>query len=187
MLRLIKGLASLTAIATTTSFVSGFEPVGAQTLFNCNLPANNLANTQSQQALAQNISVAKMVESREQLAELSAKFTPLPSLWWAIEQFDPFAGNLIDRWQADHQQKQIDLVVNWQLWSLLDYIERYRIVNQFGTVTREYGYSLRIFNHDRQCLAAYHYNFSTQPHRWEIYFNPHAHNNRMRMQLAPRE
>lgn len=187
MLRLIKGLACITKIGITTSLISGFEPVNAQTTFHCG-GAHNLVSSQLQQPLAQNVSVNPRVESEEELTkQWSAKSSLLPSIWWAIEQFDPFAGNLVDHWQVNHQQKQIDLVVDWQLWSILDYLERYRIVNQFGTVTREYGYSLRIFNHDRQCLAVYQYNYSTQPHRWEINFNPHTHNNRMRMQLSPRK
>lgn len=91
-----------------------------------------------------------------------------PSLWWAREQFDPFGGRLINDWLTYPQIKQIDLTVNWQLWTLLDYLGRYRFINQFGTVAREYGYSLRIFNQQQQCLALYEYNNRTNPPKWEI-------------------
>lgn len=91
-----------------------------------------------------------------------------PSLWWAQEQFDPFGGRLINDWLTYPQIKQIDLTVNWQLWTLLDYLGRYRFINQFGTVAREYGYSLRIFNQQQQCLALYEYNDRTNPPKWEI-------------------
>lgn len=91
-----------------------------------------------------------------------------PSLWWAREQFDPFGGRLVENWLADSQVQQINLVVNWQLWTLLDYLGRYRFVNQFGTVARKYGYNLNIFNQKKQCLATYKYNSVSNPPKWEI-------------------
>ena len=92
----------------------------------------------------------------------------VPSLWWAREQFDPFDGRLIDNWLENHQLKQIDLVVNWQLWTLLDYLGRYRLINQLGTVAREYDYNLRIINQQKQCLATYRYTEESNSPKWEI-------------------
>ncbi|MDJ0745891.1 MAG: hypothetical protein QNJ32_21360 [Xenococcaceae cyanobacterium MO_167.B27] len=92
----------------------------------------------------------------------------VPSLWWAREQFDPFGGRLINNWLAYPQLKQIDLTVDWQLWTFLDYLGRYRFLNQFGTVAREYGYDLRVFNQQKQCLGIYEYNPASNPPRWEI-------------------
>lgn len=89
--------------------------------------------------------------------------------WWAAEQFDPFDGELVQNWLTYPQQHQINLVVNWHLWTLLDYLGRYRFVNQFGTVAREYGYSLNIFNQKEQCLASYKYNSISTPPKWELY------------------
>lgn len=91
------------------------------------------------------------------------------SFWWTIEQFDPFGGKLVQNWLAHPKKQQIDLVVNWQLWTLLDYLGRYRFVNQFGTVARKYGYSLNIFNQKEQCLATYKYNAVSNPPKWELY------------------
>ncbi|GAB4538754.1 MAG: hypothetical protein Tsb0014_28600 [Pleurocapsa sp.] len=93
-----------------------------------------------------------------------------PSFWWATEQFDPFGGRLVEKWLTDSKLQQIDLVVNWQLWGLLDYLGRYRFVNQFGTVARKYGYDLNIFNQKQQCLASYKYNDQSNPPKWEINF-----------------
>ncbi len=90
------------------------------------------------------------------------------SLWWAAEQFDPFNGKLVQNWFTYPQQQQINLVVNWRLWNLLDYFGRYRFVNQFGTVVRKYGYSLNIFNQKDQCLASYKYNPGSIPPKWEL-------------------
>ena len=92
----------------------------------------------------------------------------LPSLWWARQQFDPFGGRLINNWLAYPEIKQINLTVNWQLWTLLDYLGRYRFVNQFGTVARNYGYELHIVNQQKQCLASYQYNLESSPPKWEI-------------------
>ncbi len=90
------------------------------------------------------------------------------SFWWAAEQFDPFNGKLVENWLTYPEKKQISLVVSWRLWTLLDYLERYRFVNQFGTVARKYGYSLAIFNQKSQCLASYQYNRDSQPPKWEL-------------------
>lgn len=92
----------------------------------------------------------------------------IPSLWWARQQFDPFGGRLVSDWSSNPKIRQIDLTVNWQLWTLLDYLARYRFVNQFGTVARQYGYNLRVFNQQQQCLAIYYYNQQSDPPKWEI-------------------
>ena len=88
--------------------------------------------------------------------------------WWAVEQFDPFDGELVQNWLTYPQQQQINLVVNWHLWNLLDYLGRYRFVNQFGTVARKYNYSLNIFNQKEECLATYKYNPISTPPKWEL-------------------
>jgi hypothetical protein len=101
---------------------------------------------------------------------ISSQGLTVPSLWWAKEQFDPFNGRLIINWFAYPQLKQIDLFVNWQLWTILDYLQRYRLIDKIGTVAREYGYALRVFNQQKQCLATYKYNSYTNPPKWEIDF-----------------
>ena len=86
----------------------------------------------------------------------------VPSLWWAEEQF---GGKLLENWLAYPDRQRVDLVVNRQLWSLLNYIERYSFVNSFGTVARDYGYNTRVFiaNQPQKPLATYTCNFSTSP------------------------
>ncbi len=93
---------------------------------------------------------------------------PQASIWWAAEQFDPFNGNLIQNWLTYPQKQQINLTVDWQLWTTLDYLGRYRFVNQFGTVVRKHGYSLNIFSQKEQCLATYKYNSVSKPPKWEL-------------------
>lgn len=79
----------------------------------------------------------------------------IPSLWWAEEQYDPFNGKLVTDWIANRNLREIDLIVNRQVWGLMDYIDRYSFVSKFGAVARDYNYDLRVFNQQRQCLAIY--------------------------------
>lgn len=85
----------------------------------------------------------------------------VPSLWWAKEQF---ADKLLDNWIAypsnGIEAGRIDLIVNRQSWSALDYLERYEFVNRFGTVARDYGYNVRVFNYQQELLATYTCNFN---------------------------
>jgi hypothetical protein len=113
--------------------------------------------------------VEHIVDYRNLVASTQATpDTTQSSFWWAALQFDPFDGKLVQNWLAYPQKQQINLIVNWQLWTLLDYFGRYRFVNQFGTVARKYGYSLNIFSQKDQCLASYKYNSTSIPPKWEL-------------------
>lgn len=97
----------------------------------------------------------------------------IPSLWWAKEQF---GGKLLNNWIAypgtDGNPRRIDLLVNQQVWSLLNYLERYTFIDHFGTVARDYGYSTRIFNQQQTLLAAYICNFDQLPSAIESQTTP---------------
>ena len=97
-----------------------------------------------------------------------------PSLWWTKEQFDSFAGRLLVNWLAypELEDRRIDLIIRREFWNIMDYIDRYRFVNEFGTVARQYGYNLRVFNQQNKCLAIYYYNTNSQFPKWEIEINP---------------
>lgn len=86
----------------------------------------------------------------------------VPSLWWAKQQF---ASKLLDNWIAYPSDGitpgRIDLIVNRQMWSLLDYLQRYEFVHHFGTVARDYRYNIRVFNYQQELLATYTCDFST--------------------------
>ena len=107
---------------------------------------------------------------------ISAKEPTAPSFWWAKQQFDPFEGKLVTNWQANPNAGRIDLVVNRQLWSSLNYLDRYRFVNNFGTVARDYQYELRVFNERQKCLAVYTCNFGISPHQCEMNLDPSVGN-----------
>jgi len=83
----------------------------------------------------------------------------IPSLWWLEEQYRQLNGKLVNTWlaypDAIGTSRRVDLVVNQQVWSLLDYLERYKFIDWFGTTARDYGFSTRVFNSQGRMLAAY--------------------------------
>jgi len=85
----------------------------------------------------------------------------VPSLWWAEEQF---GGKLLATWSAypatKNTPKRIELIVRWELWRPLGYIDRYAFVYHFGTVARDYGYNLQVLDQEKNPLANYTCNFS---------------------------
>lgn len=100
---------------------------------------------------------------------ISQQGLTVPSLWWAKEQF---GSDLLSNWLAYPAQgtnpARIDLLVNWQNWSAQDYIQRYEFINHFGTIARDYGYNLRVFNDRKELLASYTCDFSTNPSQCNI-------------------
>ncbi|MEO1144052.1 MAG: hypothetical protein AAFY26_00405 [Cyanobacteria bacterium J06638_22] len=80
----------------------------------------------------------------------------IPSLWWVDEQF---GDRLLENWAAfpaeDGLPPRVDLMVNEQVWSIYQPIERYAFVNQFGTSAQDYGYITRVYDRRNDLLAAY--------------------------------
>ncbi|BDI17806.1 hypothetical protein ANSO36C_36080 [Nostoc cf. commune SO-36] len=88
----------------------------------------------------------------------------VPSLWWAQQNSER---KLLDNWIAypasNKEPARVDLIVNQQLWSLLEYVERYDFVNRLGSAARNFGYNVRVFNYQKEPLATYTCNFNTSP------------------------
>jgi hypothetical protein len=86
----------------------------------------------------------------------------VPSLWWLSEQLatmKDFGSKLLLYWLAyPHQESKrarVDLVVNRQLWSFLDYLQRYEFLHRFGTLAEGYGYNVRVFDDRSNFVGAY--------------------------------
>ncbi|MBD2244948.1 hypothetical protein H6G26_15395 [Nostoc sp. FACHB-888] len=96
----------------------------------------------------------------------------VPSLWWAQQNSE---GKLLDNWIAypasEKEPARVDLLVNQQIWSLLDSIQRYEFVNRLGSAARNFGYNVRVFNYQKEPLATYTCNFSTSPASCSIQTN----------------
>jgi hypothetical protein len=88
----------------------------------------------------------------------------VPSLWWAQQNSEK---KLLDNWIAypgsEKEPARVDLIVNQQIWSLLDYVQRYDFVNRLGSTTRNFGYNMRVFNYQQESLATYTCNFAISP------------------------
>ncbi|WP_353258667.1 hypothetical protein [Prochlorothrix hollandica] len=85
-----------------------------------------------------------------------------PSLWWMQEQFEAQSSQykkLVSTWLTylpqDDRQGRVDLVVNLQRWSIMDYFNRYEFIQAFGGEASRAGYNTRVFNLRGEFLGAY--------------------------------
>ena len=96
----------------------------------------------------------------------------VPSLWWAKENSE---NKLLDNWIAypasETEAPRVDLIVNQQIWSLLDYVEKYVFVNRLGSIASNSGYNIRVFDYQKEPLATYTCNFTKSPSSCGIQMN----------------
>jgi hypothetical protein len=86
----------------------------------------------------------------------------LPSLWWTRDQYAArlsLGKKLIGSWlicpKTNNAPQHVQMLLNAQIWSLLEYFDRYEFLHQFGTVTSTKGYDLWIYSDETPVLAAY--------------------------------
>lgn len=95
-----------------------------------------------------------------------------PSLWLSQEMSE---NKLLENWLAypPNQQEfgRVDLIVNQQIWNLLDYLERYEFVNRLGNTVRKDNYNLRVFNYQGDLLGTYTCNLQINPSICDIQLN----------------
>ncbi|GCL41951.1 hypothetical protein NIES80_16500 [Dolichospermum planctonicum] len=96
----------------------------------------------------------------------------IPSLWWSQENSE---NKLLDNWivypASQSEPPRVDLIVNQQVWILLDYLEQYVFVNRLGSLTSKSGYNIRVFDYQKELLAAYTCNFTQTPVSCSIQMN----------------
>ncbi|MBD0267195.1 MAG: hypothetical protein ICV77_02765 [Cyanobacteria bacterium Co-bin8] len=74
-----------------------------------------------------------------------------PSLWYNRDQLPNRLGGrrLISSWIAyqtdEHSLPVVDIVVNAQYWSVLNYFEQYGVINTLGQSAKDFGYNLRLY------------------------------------------
>lgn len=95
-------------------------------------------------------------------SSISQTHLTIPSFWWLRDEIAAqaeFGRRLIDGWLAcpeqNSQWNRVDFLVNQQVWSLLDYLERYEFVQRLGTVASEYRHNVRVFDRQGTLLASY--------------------------------
>ena len=101
-------------------------------------------------------------------ASISLTHLTVPSLWWLKAQTasdEAYGSKLLVNWLAypsnGNRPGRVDLVVNRQFWSLLDYLDRYAFIHLFGEAARDYGYNVRVFDGQATLLGASTCDFST--------------------------
>jgi hypothetical protein len=85
----------------------------------------------------------------------------LPSLWWTRDQYAarlPLGKKLISSWlicpKTANAPQHVQMVLNAQIWSLLEYFDRYEFLHQFGTVTSNNGHDLWIYSDETPLVLA---------------------------------
>jgi hypothetical protein len=105
---------------------------------------------------------------------ISPRSLTKPSFWWIRDQLPHrFANKLVLNWVAYPDKNYVDILVNPQFWNLLEYGERYALVNRFGTAARQSGYNVRIFNSNfskEKPIAAYTCTANPSENRCRIQF-----------------
>jgi hypothetical protein len=93
-------------------------------------------------------------------------------LWWAKDSSE---NKLLDNWIAypgtKNEAGRVDLIVNQQIWSLLDYLERYNFINRLGSTARRDSYNIRVFNYQKELLGTYTCHFNSSPSNCNIQLN----------------
>lgn len=141
------GAIAVTAIVTNIIITSATLPIYAQ---NEVIPPLELELiNEPERALMQGIFTANTV-SQEGITN--------PSLWWIRDQFGQ---RVVINWLGYPQERRVDIIVDRQIWSFINYIEKYSLINRFAMAAREYGYNLRIFNDQRLLLGTATCDFPT--------------------------
>jgi hypothetical protein len=85
----------------------------------------------------------------------------LPSLWWTRDQYVarlPTGKKLISSWlicpKTANAPQHVQMVLNAQIWSLLEYFDRYEFLHQFGTVASNNGHDLWIYSDETPLVLA---------------------------------
>lgn len=115
------------------------------------------------QTLAEQVAAVGLINDRKLITDTAATATAsepsainfsIPSLWWQQQQQgEAINRRLIDNWHAYDRTispiPHVDVEVNGQIWPLLNYLEQYAFITQFGESAKSYGYQLRIFMGNR--------------------------------------
>lgn len=91
-----------------------------------------------------------------------------PSLWWSRDQLTNSLGGyrLVRNWiafrSASTQLNVVDVQVDSQYWDPQEDVEKYAILNRFGTAAKQYGYQLRLYR-SFTVIGIYACDFSDYP------------------------
>ena len=83
----------------------------------------------------------------------------IPSLW-SLQKY--WGSKMIERWFLPADNNWIVVVINRQYWGLMDYLEKYQVINRLATASRSDGYNLRLCNNKGLTLGVYFCEFSSE-------------------------
>jgi hypothetical protein len=152
----LKFAPTLLLISTNIVGISRDQPLQAQGLLDssvCDLPALSLPLTSSE----------KNLTAKPKPSQIASDQAVNYQLWWLKDQLEQLEKGLLVSWLVDAPSQRLDIIVDRQLWSQLNYLQRYRFVYHLGNVAREKHYNLRIFNQQNKCLVTYHCHFEQAP------------------------
>jgi hypothetical protein len=124
--------------------------------------------------------------------DIKAEGVTIPSLWWTrdllVATKPYFNPKLIEGWLvcapgvqaqsgrvcklAPQRPGRVDMLVNAQLWSVLDYLHRYEFLNRLGTAASECGYNIYVFSTESKLLSDYTCQFPDRPNDCTLRTDP---------------
>jgi hypothetical protein len=129
---------------------------------------------QADDIFLQNIDQATLL-SDQQVSDVAMSG---PSFWYNSDHLPERLGGrrLITSWTAFELSQAplavVDVVIDIQYWRVLNYLEKYGVLNHLGTSAKTYGYNLRIYRgslFNRQLLGLYVCNFPASPSQMPLY------------------
>ena len=162
-------------LAAATSLITGLGPIAPSLAQEVGAPSSRtpimerLLDTEQTPVIINSQQLNALGDQAITQDTISETSLTLPSLWWSRDQIVAAVGDLpqfIDVWVAfrgsEEQPRRVDVVVNPQIWNLLNYLERYAVLNQFGSAAKSFGYSTRFFR-GLDLTGAYICDFSQYP------------------------
>ena len=150
-------------LAILTFITSSFFPILPSKSQNIPLPSQAPLELDLLTQPKDNIITSKTIHPQE---------LTIPSLWWSQENSE---NKLLDNWivypASQSEPPRVDLIVNQQIWILLDYLEQYVFINRLGTIASKSGYNIRVFDYQKELLATYTCNFTQTPVYCSIQMN----------------
>jgi len=84
----------------------------------------------------------------------------LPSMWWTAQRF---GRSLLYRWVICPTEKQVYLIVNRQVWSSINYLDKYEFVSNFGLNITRNKYNIVVLNQQMTQVGAYSCEYNPNP------------------------
>jgi hypothetical protein len=156
------------------------QPVWAESVLTETTPTNLAPTTINISQFRKGVCLDGSVGSTDR--DIKPEGVTIPSLWWTRDQLltkNYFNPKLIEGWlvcdagvqTADarictlsgQRPGRVDVLINTQLWSVLDYLNRYELLYRLGTATSECGYNVYLYDTEAKLIGDYTCKFPDRP------------------------